>query len=338
MLALTACAQRYPFIQVSPRPPGACFVPFADSHGKLWLAGCLGDTGRLFYFDGSRYVAIPRTEDLKGAVQGMAEDSEGGIWLASTRGVYRLYQDHLEKIAEGRAGAGIARIATDVFLATVGNSAGAFITQAEAVRITRAGKTWKSETILPALTQVQFRVDHAGNVLYGCSGGFCETSVDAVMRWHSGDVLPVTRHVLREAGDGSVVLRDRFGCLWFRSSGAAYQCPGDPFPNKLPSALVSSGFPLIFELPNGEIVIPSFSELAIGRPGAFRAMTDSNGYPSTAGTSLDADGSLWLNPGYVLPLRSRMEFWSERDGLQRNVSSVLHRDVDVTVRRPRTAA
>jgi len=283
----------------------------------------------LFYFDGTRYFSPLRSGELKGIVGGMAEDSDGGVWLSSTSGIYRFYKDRLERIVDGVAHAGITQVAPDVFLATVGMPSTDFLTSAKALRIARGDGGWKSETIMPSVSQTPFRLDHSGSVLYGCPGGFCEVLADAIVHWQPGATLRIAHHLLalrtNYAEGISVVLRDKFGCVWLRSpNDAAYVCPSDSQPTALSSDLVGFGYPLILELNDGSVVIPSYSVLTIGRPGAFRMLTKRNGYPGTAIVSLNADGSLWLNSGHVLPLHTRMEFWSAQDGLERNVRSILH--------------
>ena len=67
---------------------------------------------------------------------------------------------------------------------------------------------------------------------------------------------------------------DRFSCVWMRSKwDASYECPSDGLPVMLPTSVASVGNPLLMELNDGEIAIPSFDKIAIGRPGRFRVMT-----------------------------------------------------------------
>ena len=191
MTAVTAGAQHYPFIEVTPHFPVPCLLPFQDSHGKLWLAGCMPGSEGLFCFDGTRYFSPLRGGELKGIVRGMAEDSDGGIWLSSTSGIYRFYKDRLERIVDGVAHAGITQVAPDVFLATIGMPGTDFLTGAKALRIARGDGVWKSETIMPSVSQTPFRLDHSGSVLYGCPGGFCEVQADAIVHWQPGATLHI---------------------------------------------------------------------------------------------------------------------------------------------------
>jgi len=184
MLVFSSAAwgQRYPFIQVTPQPPAQCLFPFQDSRGRLWLAGCETGTEGIFYFDGTRYVSPLKGGFPNAIVRGMAEDSEGGIWLSSTAGIFRLHDGKLDKIVSGVAEAGIERIAPNVFLAAVGKSANEATATADAVRISKTSDGWKAQPIATSISQVQFRVDGSGHILFGCNGGYCELQRDEVLR------------------------------------------------------------------------------------------------------------------------------------------------------------
>jgi hypothetical protein len=321
-----AHAQRWPFLAAGPHPPLECLFPFQDSRGGLWVASCEDGPSEILYFDGVRYISPLPKGTLKGFVRGMAEDSEGGIVIASSAGIYRLYKGALTRIVEGAAVAGIVKIAPDVFLATLSSPGDDIRTKASAFRITRDHEQWHSDAIIPWMPQVQFRLDRQGSVLYGCDGGFCEFRSEAALHWRPGSSLEITRHDISTGSryaQGSVVWRDSLGCVWLRNTNeAAYKCPEDAHAVTLSPGVVSAGYPLILELDDGSIVISGFSELAIGRPGRFQVLTKENGYPGSAGTIVLRDGSLWLNSGFVLTLKTRMEFWSEREGLERNAVSI----------------
>jgi tRNA A-37 threonylcarbamoyl transferase component Bud32 len=89
---------------------------------------------------------------------------------------------------------------------------------------------------------------------------------------------------------------------------------------------VSAGTPNILELADGSVVMAGYGKIAIGRPGNFRVLTAQTGYPGTGDSIVTQDGTLWLSNSrgqFVMPPRLRMEFWSERDGLEYNTWSVL---------------
>jgi tRNA A-37 threonylcarbamoyl transferase component Bud32 len=332
-LATAALGQQYPFVKIGgPDAPSGCFLPFQDSRGGLWLAGCESGTGGLYYFDGRRFLSPVKGGSVTGDANGMAEDSGGGIWIAGTAGLYRAYKGQLEKIVDGPALAGIAKVAPDVFLLTVATPGHNASTDAEVMRVERAQVGWKAEPILKSVPQVRFRLDRSGSILYGCEGGFCEFDAADVSNWRPGAVLKVTHHKLKTrtnyAGGSSAVWRDRFGCIWLRSvHDASYTCPGGSRAVTLPVSVAgSAAIPQILELGDGSILIPSFSKIAIGRPGKFRVIAVEHGYPSVAGAVVIEDDEVLLgnaNGLFLFRPRLKMEYWSADDGLDGNTWSVL---------------
>jgi tRNA A-37 threonylcarbamoyl transferase component Bud32 len=313
--------------------------PFEDHKGALWLAGCEAGSEGLFYFDGIRFIAPAKDQFPKAIVRGLAEDTDGGIWIASNFGVYRFYQGKLQKKFEGAALAGITEVAPDVFLTTLSQSTADPFPQGALVRISRVGVEWKAEKMQDPTQQVYYRLDHNGHILFGCIEGYCEISVDDIVHWKPGVPLLVTRHAAQTEANAeyarnvSVVLRDRFGCVWWRGRvAAAYQCPSDPKPVNLPASLASLGFPSLFELPDGTIGFPSYGKLTLGRPGNLRVLNGSNGCPNAMMAVAGGDDSVWISSTsglYVLPLHTKIEYWSARDGLGGTVWSVLHAGHDV---------
>jgi tRNA A-37 threonylcarbamoyl transferase component Bud32 len=328
--------QQLPLLSIAGSQKGSSIL-FEDHHGGLWLgAGIGGGTPGLNYFDGSRFVSPVKGVFPRMAISGLEEDSDGGIWVASDAGLFRFFQGHLEKIVNGAAWTGMVKVAPDVFLATVGKLARISSFDAELVRFTRSEGAWKAEPIMKSARQTRFQVDRSENVLYPCPGGFCEFSGAEAMRWRPGSVLRVVHHPMLGPPDPNFLgtaFRDRFGCIWMRSAlGASYRCPGDLRATVLPAGIAGRGGDGIYELNDGSVVIPSFGELAIGRPGKFRVVSALNGYQGGPYSLVTADGSVWLSTGnglFVFPSRLRMEFWTERDGLAGNTWSVLPTDKKV---------
>ncbi|MGA2252091.1 protein kinase domain-containing protein [Terracidiphilus sp.] len=288
------------------------------------MAGCETGYEGIYVFDGSRFLS-PQGAQNGAGVRGMAEDAEGGIWLSSNQGLLRIYQGKLAKVFAGSALAGITRVAPDVFLLTMqtqGQSSG----KADIIRVTKTSAGWKIDSLLTNVGDVQFRLDAAGNLLYGCLGGFCELSAEDVVRWKPGQKLAVHEHALglgdSYSGGSSIVLRDRRNCIWFRNSTeAAYQCRGEAKPIKLDSAYVSMGYPQLYELNDGAVLIPGFSKIAIGRP---EKMEVTNFYACGVVVPL-RDGGLIASDGKgltYLPRRLNVEYWSTPEGLQGNTWSI----------------
>jgi tRNA A-37 threonylcarbamoyl transferase component Bud32/ligand-binding sensor domain-containing protein len=311
--------------------------PFEDHRGALWLAGCEAGSEGLFYFDGSRFIEPVKEHFPKAIVRGLAEDSEGGIWIASSRGIYRFLHGQLQMEFDGAALAGITQIAPDVFLATAAKSSNDPLRQAALVRISRTRGEWNFDVLAEPVQQLQYRLDRTGHVLYGCEEGYCEVAAADIVHWTTGHPLAVTRHKAENgsvyAQGVSVVWRDRLGCIWRRERvSASYQCPADPKPINLPVTLANLGFPSIFELADGTIGFPSYGKLTLGRPGNLRVLNGSNGCPNVVVVLPGKDDSLWISSTsglYVLPFRNKMEFWSARDGLRGTVWNVLHSGKDV---------
>jgi tRNA A-37 threonylcarbamoyl transferase component Bud32/ligand-binding sensor domain-containing protein len=322
-------AQQVQFVRIDgPDAPKGASVLFQDSHGGLWFGGAEGGAYGLWYFDGTRFFEPFKGVYPAAGMAGMAEDSEGGIWIATLAGVYRVHEGRLKRVFSGVTGLGITRIAPDIFLAPF---ATANAGKEELRRISRAENGWKAEVILPAASEVSYRVDRAGNVLFGCEGGFCEFKSEDAVQWRPGTTLAITRHLAPAhssyATARSVVWRDRSGCIWLRNSNeASYLCPGDSNATTLPASIVSVGTPNILELADGSVVMAGYGKIAIGRPGNFRVLTAQNGYPSTGDSLVTRDGTLWLsnaNGQFVMPMHLPLEFWSEHDGLEYNTWSVL---------------
>jgi tRNA A-37 threonylcarbamoyl transferase component Bud32 len=325
-----ARAQQSPFVPIANAPKG-CYVPYEAKSGGLWLAGCQPGSEGLLFFDGTRFLSPLKGTFPSIVVNGLAEDSEGGIWLSSEAGIYRYSKGQLEKKIEGVALAGITAIADDVFLATVADSSNDAEHKAALLRIARTAGAWKADTIEKPVAQVQYLVDQRGQVLFGCEGGYCEIAADEVAHWHPGAALPIRQHRAPTTASyaiyESAVWRDRLGCIWMRSrSDASYQCPADRQPVTLPLTEASIGIATLFELPDGSIGIPSLGKLTIGRPGNFRVLTAENGCPTIFKTFVGRDNSLWITSTagvFVLPLHTRMESWSGRDGLNGTTWSVI---------------
>jgi hypothetical protein len=111
LFAVCARAQQVPFIAVTGpnAPKGASFLLLDNLRGGIWMGGMVEGTEGLTYFDGSRFFSPLKTTFPKVVISGMVEDSEGGIWLATSGGVYRAFREDLLRVADGSALGGIFR-------------------------------------------------------------------------------------------------------------------------------------------------------------------------------------------------------------------------------------
>jgi tRNA A-37 threonylcarbamoyl transferase component Bud32 len=319
-LSVFSEAQQYSFFAVPDAPKG-CFFSYMDRRGGEWLIGC--ETGKegLFYFDGSRFIK-PLGDNIPDLLGQITEDSEGGIWLGTTVGLFRVYRGNLEKILDGPIGGEIGEVAPDVFLASAMKSLpGPY--DADAVRISRQSGHWKVETIIPETKFTHFRSDRSGHVLFGCPGGYCEVLAQDVLSWHPGTTLPVAHHPGDSDAVYSFALRDRFDCVWLRNDYiTSYKCPGDRHFVTLAPDIATHGYSLLVEQANGDIVIPSWAELAVGRPGKFRIFTQKNGYPA-GGPPIGGIGSrVFLGGAHYFQPHDRTEFWASAEGLDGNTWSI----------------
>jgi ligand-binding sensor domain-containing protein/predicted Ser/Thr protein kinase len=318
LFTVLATAQQVPFVPIAgPNAPASSVLFLEDSRGGFWLGGAAIGAEPLTYFDGSRFVPISNAP--KSIIGGMAQDSEGGIWIANRLGLYRFYKGRFNKYASGIS-TSITGLDSDTFLAEIERPGMSDSADLDLVRLSKAADGWRAETIGKATPGAGFQADGEGRILYPCSDGVCEISSEDVRTWRKGSALPVKRHHLPVHTTDGIVVRDRFGCLWMRSQvDAMYQCPGDFKATVLPTSVVSLGPLTILQLDDGTIVIPSFAEMVIGRPGRFRVITPANGYPGGVNAILSRDGSLWFSSGkgiYVFSGRDKAEFWTEREGLQ----------------------
>ncbi len=325
LCAATMAAQQVAFVRITgPNAPKGATALFEDKHGGIWMGGHETGAEGLTFYDGVRFVPVLKNSFPKVLVVSMAEDSEGGIWIASSGGLYRLFSGHLERKAEGSIAGGICEVAPDVFLASVVKNGEALL------RIMKAGGTWKVDVILSPFLPAAFRLLPGGQVLYPCPDGFCEFSGSKTARWIPGKTPEIIHHRMPNPPNSEpakATFRDSFGCVWMRSKNETwYQCPGDTHPEVLPSTIAGRGAGAIAQLNDGSVVIGTFSELAIGRPGRFRVISALNGYPSVAGFLVRKDDSIWLdnaNGLFAFSPHLKLEYWTERDGLGGNTWSVL---------------
>lgn len=327
-------AQRFPIVQVGgPTAPRDLYFEFIDSKQRLWLAGRRAGEELILYFDGTRFVSPLSSRVSMGQITGMSEDSTGGIWFAAGNGVYRLSDGVLSKIADGTAFDGITSVAQDVFLTTL--SAGESGT-VRVVRVSKNAAAWEATGLLSLGFRDRFSLDAAGNVLYACGEAYCEIPAKAVVQWHPGVILPITKRRFESLGisdTDSIVVKDRRGCVWKRGlMGVVYRCPGDRSAIKLPEQVADMGPPEILELHDGSVAIPSVDRLIIGRPGHFRVYTPANGYPSSTRVSVGRDDCLWIagvHGLFMFPVHLGMEFWNPEEGVNATAWSAIRKGTKV---------
>jgi hypothetical protein len=315
------CAQNYPILPVANSPHGI-FTMMQDSHSGLWL-GTIDDVYR---FDGEHFYSLRPYGFPKETPNSFAEDGDGGIWIATQGtdvsggtgrgGLYRYQAGHVSKEFSGD-GLSIVAVSPEIMLTSVATELSGKPAFGDLVLFRKSGNVWTPSKLLEKQAN-HLTVDHQGNVLFPCLGGWCELSRQRLLDWRGIESqLDVQRH------EGSPliekVLRDRFGCLWFRAEAfASYQCPADAQPILIPQTVSQyDSSAHLEETADGSIFMLVY--LALGRPGAFQIATSSNGLPETMNTaSVAKDGTIWIgapNGLYRFMYPFQLESWNQKNGL-----------------------
>ena len=319
---LSACSaafgQRYPVLQV-PGAPHGIFTMMQDSESRIWM-GTIDD---VFCFDGVHFYSLRPYGFPKEFPNSFAEDGDGGIWIATQGtdatggngkgGLYRYKGGHVEKIFHGD---GLSVVAVDpgIVLASIGTEGEGHPVYGDLYRFQEKGSTWSFDRLLERRVN-HMKVDASGTTLFSCPAGWCEIPHPSVVEWRPGGSLEVQEH----AGDHMIerVLRDRFGCVWFRSEAAAsYQCPDKPDIIPLPALGYDSSAHLD-ETSDGSIFL--LVNLTLGRPGNFHGAMTRNGIPDGLETAMVArDGTIWLGAEsglYRFMHPFQIEYWNSDHGL-----------------------
>jgi tRNA A-37 threonylcarbamoyl transferase component Bud32 len=293
-----------------------------DRESRLWT-GTIDDA---YMFDGERFYSLRPLGFPRETPNAFAEDHEDGIWIGTQGtdanggsgkgGLYRYQDGRLEKVFTGDV-LGIVDAGAGAMLASFATEISGGPAYGDLYLFRRQGKTWQAEKLLDRAVN-HMTVDHQGNVLFPCPGGWCEIRHGQVEKQLQHGLPVVPDH---HPGDPLVerVLRDKFGCVWFRAEPhASYQCPDDPAPIRISSNI--SGLDVsahLEETANGSIFM--LVRLALGRPGNFHIANYENGMPERLGTAIVAsDGTLWLgaeNGLFRFMYPFRLEFWDSRNGV-----------------------
>ena len=319
LLPVAASAQHYPILPVANAPKNV-FTLFEDSKSRLWM-GTIDD---VYCFDGVNFYSLRQYGYPRETPNAYAEDSEGGVWIASqgtdiaggTRhgSLYRYHQGRVEKMLSGNA-LSVQAPAPGVVLAAMGDEASGKPTYGDLYRFRASQGRWSGEKLLAAATD-HMTVDHGGNILFPCPGGWCELSSSAVT-----DDAPeaVQQQLKHHAGDplSERVLRDRYGCVWNRAEArGSYQCPADARPTTLPYEISQiDGSAQLQESSDGSIFM--LVPMTFGRPGKFHTL-GSIGLPAGMNTAIIArDGTIWIGAQdglFRFPYPFRLEYWPQPPG------------------------
>ena len=319
LVASALLGQQYPFVPVANSPRNIERI-LQDKQGRLWMS----THDDVLCFDGTRFFSLREFGLPVVFVYGLAEDTEGGILSASEQGVYRFIQGRLEHVVSGLYVQDIVAVAPGLLLAAVYPNREmarvATMRRFQLYRIRAANGGWKTERLANWESGETLSRDNTGAILTACPGGWCELPAKLIADWSPGYKGSPVFH--RSDQDMQRVVRDRFGCVWFRSIEAgAYQCPGDAGPIRLPAAIAGRNiWAGVVQNDDGSMLFANVGSLAIGRPGAFQVATPASGLPPEAVSSAvrARDGSIWVGSIeglYRFPYPFRMEHWNSQHGL-----------------------
>lgn len=336
LLSATSFAQHYAILPV-PGSPHGIFAMMQDRHSALWL-GTIDDAVR---FDGENFYSLRPYGFPKESPNSFTEDSDGGIWIATQGtamgggtghgGLYRYQAGRVTKVFSGD-GLSVVSISPGIVLASIGIELVGKPAFGDLILFEKTKDQWTSTKLLDKQAN-HLTVDHQGNVLFPCPGGWCEISGKNLLK-SSGSKTAL--EIKRNAGSPLTerVLRDRYGCVWFRAeASASYQCSEDAQPRTIPTTVSrydSSAH--LEETPDGSVFM--LVRLALGRPNAFQVANATDGIPSDMGTAIIArDGTIWIGADsglYRFMYPFQLKLWDKSDGI-RSPFSILKDGQDIFI-------
>jgi hypothetical protein len=313
-------AQHYPILPV-PNSPHGIFTMFQDRESRIWM-GTIDD---VYSFDGERFYSLRGAGFPRELPNSFAEDSSGGIWIGtqgmdamggtSKGSLYRYQDGRIEKVLPGDV-LGVVAAGPDVLLASLGTEGNPFTTYGDLYIAHKLNGAWVFEKLSAASTG-HMTVDHQGNILFPCPGAWCEIAPASIDQWLRTRQPIVPMHHAGNA-DAERILRDRYGCVWFRTeTSSRYQCPTDPAPVKL-NGDFSMNDPTshLEEASDGSIFM--LVRMVLGRPGNFHVANADNGLPAAMDTAMVArDGTIWIGSGnglYRFMYPFRLQLWNTSTG------------------------
>lgn len=333
LTAATAHAQHYPILPI-PNSPHGIYTLFQDSRSALWL----GTVNDVLSFDGEHFYSLRPYGFPREVPVSFAEDSDGGMWIATQGtvavggtkhgGLYRYQAGQVVRMIEGDAMT-VVSLAPGIVVASVGTEVGGrpafgdlyLLRKPESNNAHGPGK-WTPQLLLQKQAN-HLTLDHQGNLLFPCPGGWCQIDHSQLLAAQSAPA------VVRHAGSPLIqrVLRDRFGCLWLRAEQfVSYQCSTDAEPQTLPASIAAndSGAELQ-EASDGSILL--MNPLALVRPGSFHLANLQNGVPKSLDTAMvAADGTIWIGTEsglfrFMHPFQ--IESWGSEDGVEVTTTTSL---------------
>jgi len=322
MATATAFAQHYPILPV-PGSPHGIFSMMQDSRSAIWM-GTIDDVLR---FDGQHFYSLRQYGFPRETPNSFAEDSDGGIWIATQGtdasggsnhgGLYRYQAGRVARLFSGD-GLTVLAVAPGVMVASMGTEINGGPSYGDIYIFRKSNGNWTPLRVAEKQAD-HLSLDHQGNLLFPCPGGWCQISQRQLLDWPGRDrLIKIERHAGRPLIER--VLRDRFGCMWFRAEAfASYQCPGDAEPMLIPETVSQYDVSAhLEEAPDGRIL--TLVALALGRPGSFHIATALNGLPEPIDTAMVArDGTIWIGAEsglYRFMYPFNLEYWDKENGIE----------------------
>lgn len=321
LLGCAGYAQHYPILPV-PDSPHGIFTMMQDRESRIWL----GTIDNVYSFDGKRFYSLRGAGFPHELPNSYAEDGTGAIWIGTQGtdamggtekgGLYRYHDGHVEKILSGDV-LGLIAAGNDAVLASFGTEGSAQAIYGDLYLFHNQSGRWSADKLI-AKTADYMSADHQHNILFACPGGWCEIAEGAIDTWirNRQPIVPV-----RHPGSALVerVLRDRYGCVWFRAETfSSYQCPTDPVPVRLSNDISETDTSAhLEETADGSIFM--LVRMALGRPGHFHIANRDNGLPDAMDTAMVArDGTIWIgsaNGLYRFMYPFQLQLWDRSNGV-----------------------
>lgn len=318
-----ASCQQYPFLLVDGSPQ-TIDVIIQDRNGLLWLA----TDHDVEAFDGSHFYSLTSSGLPATGVTGLAEDDDGGIWIAARKGLFRYFRGHTEKILPNFISS-VVRVAPNCLVAAVGpletqETIGTLPASLNLYRVRKSANSWTTDRLADWQTTGFLTLDPSNFVIYPYKDSWAELSPQAVSTWSAGDSSAPVVHKMK--GLPGRVLRDADGWLWFRSpGGAAFQRPADSDFTLWAEAGTLDDSSHMGQLPDGTVWIEGVGKILMAKKNRGRAIRSLSGLPTPQMLFEDRSGTLWLGSSkglFRIPHSFNLEFWTGRDGLEGPLSEI----------------
>ncbi|HEV3041913.1 MAG TPA: ATP-binding protein [Candidatus Angelobacter sp.] len=281
-----------------------------DRNQLLWV----GTENGLFWYDGKifREFGAKDVPADKKNIQSLHQSADGTLWIATRKGLLRRSADHLVTVdaQEPIEIVGAATLASDeqnrLYLASKNGLA--------RIEPQKDGVGYQFQWLFKK-TIHSVALDGTGRVWFGCESGLCQLDSDRVVRVDAQYQLPEQQW--------ETILTDSQGNLWIRSLRRLFELARgtQTFVARDSGLPVTGAIGVLSRSPDGGILVPLDTGLAIDENGAWRIIDSTNGLASDSVCCVwpDHEGSLWVGLRGMGIQRWRgfqqWESWTRLDGL-----------------------